>query len=104
MGIPKEFLAKAEMLPLPLRKLLEDEIAAGNEIVEVGHSFPAPPVGAYFKLVATSRIAISFLMTVTQLIIQASLLMLNGSSSYLNHLINSHPLLTWMLFEMHTLQ
>ena len=50
MGIPKEFLAEAEMLPLPLRKLLEDEIAVGNEIVEVGHSFPAPPVGAYFKL------------------------------------------------------
>jgi hypothetical protein len=50
MGIPKEFLTEAEMLPLSLRKLLEDEIAAGNEIVELGHSFPAPPVGAYFKL------------------------------------------------------
>jgi hypothetical protein len=50
MDIPKEFLTEAEMLPLPLRKLLEDEIAAGNEIVEIGHSFPAPPVGAYFKL------------------------------------------------------
>ena len=39
----------AAMPPL-LRALLEAELAAGNEIVEVGHSSPAPPVGAYFTL------------------------------------------------------
>ena len=33
-----------------LRDLLLAELAAGNSIVEVGHSFPAPPVGCYFKL------------------------------------------------------
>src|ERR1700712_2310954 len=37
-------------LPAVLRSLLEAELAAGNEIAEVGHSFPAPPAGAYFKL------------------------------------------------------
>jgi hypothetical protein len=39
-----------EALPRALRRLLQAELAAGNEIVEVGHSFPAPPAGAYFKL------------------------------------------------------
>ncbi len=39
-----------EALPGVLRTLLEAELAAGNEIVEVGHSFPAPPTGAFFKL------------------------------------------------------
>ena len=37
-------------MPTALRQLLEAELAAGNSIVEVGHSFPAPPAGAYFKL------------------------------------------------------
>lgn len=36
--------------PAGLRALLEAELAAGNSIIEVGHSFPAPPVGAYIKL------------------------------------------------------
>jgi hypothetical protein len=30
--------------------LLDAELAAGNTIIEVGHTHPAPPVGAYFKL------------------------------------------------------
>jgi hypothetical protein len=30
--------------------LVESELAAGNAIVEVGHSFPAPPAGAFVKL------------------------------------------------------
>jgi hypothetical protein len=50
MNFPEEFLAEAEKMPPKLRKLLEEELTAGNEIVEVGHSFPAPPAGAYFKL------------------------------------------------------
>ncbi|WP_031499812.1 hypothetical protein [Bryobacter aggregatus] len=37
-------------LPPPLRKLLDAELAAGNEILEVGHSFPAAPCGAYVLL------------------------------------------------------
>ncbi len=37
-------------MPSILRALLEAELAAGNQIFEVGHSFPAPPVGAYFLL------------------------------------------------------
>lgn len=37
-------------MPAGLRALLEAELAAGNEITEVGHTFPAPPAGAYFRL------------------------------------------------------
>jgi len=39
-----------EAMPASLRALLEAELAAGNQVVEVGHSFPAPPTGAFFKL------------------------------------------------------
>ena len=37
-------------MPTALRSLVEAELSAGNEIVEVGHSFPAAPVGCYVKL------------------------------------------------------
>lgn len=37
-------------MPRVLRALLEAELDAGNAIIEVGHSHPAPPSGAYFKL------------------------------------------------------
>ena len=37
-------------LPPVLRALLDAELAAGNRIAEVGHSFPAPPVGAFLRL------------------------------------------------------
>jgi hypothetical protein len=50
MAIPKNALADIAAMPPRLRALLEAELAAGNEIAEVGHTFPAPPVGAYFKL------------------------------------------------------
>ena len=50
MNIPEEFREVVESLPPVLRALLDAELAAGNEIAEVGHSFPAPPVGAYIKL------------------------------------------------------
>jgi len=39
-----------DSLPPVLRALLDAELAAGNTIIEVGHTHPAPPVGAYFKL------------------------------------------------------
>ena len=50
MNIPEEFREVVESLPPVLRALLDAELAAGNEIAEVGHSFPAPPVGATIKL------------------------------------------------------
>jgi hypothetical protein len=49
-NIPARFLADAGALPPALRALLEAELAAGNTIVEVGSSFPAPPAGAFFKM------------------------------------------------------
>jgi hypothetical protein len=36
--------------PAVLRSLIDAELAAGNEIVEIASSFPAPPAGAYVKL------------------------------------------------------
>jgi hypothetical protein len=39
-----------DRLPEGLRSLLERELEAGNEIVEIGHGFPAPPAGLYVKL------------------------------------------------------
>jgi len=50
MKIPPQYLKDIGALPPSLRRLVEQELAAGNEIVEVGHSFPAPPVGCYVKL------------------------------------------------------
>jgi hypothetical protein len=50
MKIPEKFLSDANAMPAALRDLLEAELAAGNEISEVFHSFPAPPVGACFLL------------------------------------------------------
>ncbi|MEO6002766.1 MAG: hypothetical protein ABIZ04_06795 [Opitutus sp.] len=46
----RSYAADLKAMPANLRALLEAELAAGNDIAEVGHSFPAPPVGAYFKL------------------------------------------------------
>jgi hypothetical protein len=51
-AIPPEFRQDADELPPLVRALLEAELAAGNSIAEVGHRFPAPPAGAYFKLAA----------------------------------------------------
>lgn len=48
--IPAEYQSDFEAMPPALRALLVAEIAAGNRIVEVGHSHPAPPAGAYFLL------------------------------------------------------
>lgn len=38
------------LFPTLLQTLIQLELAAGNSVTEVGHSFPAPPAGAYFKL------------------------------------------------------
>ena len=50
MNIPKEYQQDFEAFPRVLRALLAAELAAGNEIAEIGHGFPAPPAGAYIKL------------------------------------------------------
>ncbi len=50
MKIPEPYQADAQAMPEVLRKLLEAELAAGNELVEVFHCFPAPPAGACFRL------------------------------------------------------
>ncbi|MBL9166155.1 MAG: hypothetical protein JNN07_00270 [Verrucomicrobiales bacterium] len=39
-----------KQFPLPLRRLVEAELAIGNLILEIGHSHPAPPAGAFVKL------------------------------------------------------
>ena len=61
MKNPAPFAKDIAALPPILRALLDAELAAGNTIVEVGHSFPAPPVGAYFKLArpVTTRVRAS---------------------------------------------
>lgn len=50
MNLTPEQQHELAAFPPPLRTLVEAELAAGNTIVEIGHSFPAPPAGAYFKL------------------------------------------------------
>jgi hypothetical protein len=50
MTLPDSTRKEMDALPPVLRALLDAELAAGNSIAEIGHSFPAPPVGAYFKL------------------------------------------------------
>lgn len=50
MSIPAEFMADLKAMPQVLRELLEAELAAGNRIEEVSYGFPAPPVGACFRL------------------------------------------------------
>ena len=50
MFTPEEYLKEAGALPPILLALLEAELAAGNRIVEVNHSFPAAPVGACVQL------------------------------------------------------
>lgn len=47
---PATYQKDLAALPAVLRRLLEAELAAGNHIVEVGHSHPAAPVGAWFRL------------------------------------------------------
>ncbi|MGC4073715.1 MAG: hypothetical protein QM760_14640 [Nibricoccus sp.] len=46
----QEIQRESAVMPEMLRRLLEAELAAGNSVEEIGHSFPAPPIGAFFKL------------------------------------------------------
>ncbi len=55
MQIPKEFESDWAKFPAVLRELVEAEVAAGNAVIEFGHGFPAPPVGAYIKLAGPLR-------------------------------------------------
>ncbi len=48
--ISPRYAGDVALLSEPLRALLLAEVAAGNGIIEVGHSHPAAPVGVYFKL------------------------------------------------------
>lgn len=50
MNLTPEQQEELAHFPEVLRALVEAEVAAGNAIEEIGHSFPAPPVGAYVKL------------------------------------------------------
>lgn len=50
MPVPPEYLGEIARMPAALRKLIEDELNAGNEIAGIGHSFPAAPVGCYVML------------------------------------------------------
>jgi hypothetical protein len=50
MTITPEQEMELAKFPEMLRFLIETELASGNTIIEVGHSFPAPPAGAYIKL------------------------------------------------------
>ena len=48
--LAKQIARTIDALPPVLRALLDAELAAGNCIVELGHSFPAPPIGAFLRL------------------------------------------------------
>jgi hypothetical protein len=50
MSILDENLAEFQNFPEPLRKLVEEELRAGNQVLEFGHGFPAAPCGAYIVL------------------------------------------------------
>lgn len=47
---PSEVMSIPDGFPVDLKAIVEAELHAGNQIVEVGHTHPAPPVGAYVKL------------------------------------------------------
>jgi hypothetical protein len=50
MKLTAEQEKELKSFPPVLRALVERELESGNSIKEVGHSFPAPPAGAYFKM------------------------------------------------------
>jgi hypothetical protein len=50
MGVPAAFREEIAALPPLLRALLEAELAAGNSISGVSHTFPAPPIGGCILL------------------------------------------------------
>ena len=50
MNLTAEQQQELAAFPIALRELIEAELAAGNTVVEISHSHPAPPVGACFIL------------------------------------------------------
>ena len=50
MGIIEDNQLEFFKFPESLRKLVQEELAAGNQVLEFGHGFPAAPCGAYIKL------------------------------------------------------
>ena len=44
MSIPSENINEFESFPTALRRLVEDELKAGNEVIKFGHGFPAAPL------------------------------------------------------------
>ena len=44
------FARQIAAFPAALRELIESELKAGNKIVELSSTHPAPPIGAYVKL------------------------------------------------------
>src|SRR5580765_5672103 len=50
MNLSPTFATRVAEFPPVLRRLLEAELAGGNEIAEIASCFPAPPAGAYVKL------------------------------------------------------
>ena len=48
--IPIAFREDIAAMPPVLQQLIVDELDAGNEITSIGHSHPAPPVGAFAML------------------------------------------------------
>ncbi len=51
MKLPDDTLAEIVNLPAPLRRVVEAELEAGNEIAEVFGGHPVPPVGVGVRLV-----------------------------------------------------
>jgi hypothetical protein len=56
MGVPAAFREEIAALPPLLRALLEAELAAGNSISGVSHTFPAPPRSARMSISALPRL------------------------------------------------
>ncbi|MEP7351886.1 MAG: hypothetical protein ABI824_01510 [Acidobacteriota bacterium] len=50
MKTTPSFAKQVAAFPAVLRELIEGELEAGNSIVELSSTFPAPPAGAYVKL------------------------------------------------------
>jgi len=44
-----EQLQELAAFPPAVRELIDAELAIGNPLIEIGHSFPAPPAGAYVR-------------------------------------------------------
>ncbi len=47
---PSPVMSIPDGFPADLHAIVEAELRAGNEILEAGHTHPAPPAGAYVKL------------------------------------------------------